>query len=95
MKINDVLQESYKLYHNSYSEAIKHAIRETKDRGYEVDEDDLFNKVLTGPRKPSPGQTNRFSIDLLKDGKPSKKKLHIQVYNMDNSGKYELNMYVM
>jgi hypothetical protein len=29
----------------------------------------------------------------MKDGKPSKKKLQMQVYNMDNQ-KYELNMYI-
>lgn len=89
-----LLKESYMLYHDSYSDAVQHALQETRDKGYEIDEDDYFNKVASGPRKPQPGETNRFSIDLLQDGKPSKRKLHMQIYNMDDSGKYELNMYV-
>jgi hypothetical protein len=55
--------------------------------------DDWHDKVATGPKKPSSGKTNSFSINLMKDGKPSKKKLQMQVYNMDNH-KYELNMYI-
>ena len=55
--------------------------------------DDWHDKVATGPKKPSSGKTNSFSINLMKDGKPSKKKLQMQVYNMDNQ-KYELNMYI-
>jgi hypothetical protein len=54
---------------------------------------DWDDKVATGPKKPSAGKTNSFSINLMKDGKPSKKKLQMQVYNMDNH-KYELNMYI-
>ena len=33
-----------------------------------------------GPRKPSEGKTNKFSIELSKDGKVQRKKLQIQVY---------------
>lgn len=94
MKIEQLLQESYRLYHQSYSDAVQHAVNETRDKGYQIDEDDFHNKVTTGPRKPSPGETNRFSIDLLKDNKPINKKLHMQIYHMDDTGKYELNMYV-
>jgi hypothetical protein len=45
-----------------------------------------------GPKKPSEGKTNRFSIELSKDGKPSRKLLHIQVYGMRDT--YELNAYI-
>jgi len=55
--------------------------------------DDWHDKVATGPKKPSSGKTNSFSVKLKKDGKESKKALHLQVYNMDNQ-KYELNMYI-
>ena len=88
------IKESYRLYHDTYSEAVQHALREVEDQGYTVDEEDYFQKVATGPRKPGPGQTNRFSIDLLQNGEPAKEKLHMQIYNMDDTGKYELNMYV-
>jgi hypothetical protein len=83
----------YEVYHKDYSSAVQTAIKQAEKRGYEVDMDDWHDKVATGPKKPSSGKTNSFSINLMKDGKPSKKKLQMQVYNMDNQ-KYELNMYI-
>jgi len=89
------LQEKsdYEVYHKDYSTAVQTAIKQAEKRGYEVDMDDWHDKVATGPKKPSSGKTNSFSVNLMKDGKPSKKKLQMQVYNMDNH-KYELNMYI-
>jgi hypothetical protein len=85
-------KNDYDIYHKSYSAAVQHAVSQVKQRGYEIDMDDYQNKVATGPRKPSVGKTNSFSIDLTKSGKPVKNKLHMQVYGMEG-GKYELNMY--
>ena len=89
------LQEKsdYEVYHKDYSSAVQTAIKQAEKRGYEVDMDDWHDKVATGPKKPSSGKTNSFSVKLKKDGKESKKALHLQVYNMDNN-KYELNMYI-
>jgi hypothetical protein len=86
-------KSEYEVYHKDYSGAVQTAIKQAEKRGYEVDMDDWHDKVATGPKKPSSGKTNSFSINLMKDGKPSKKKLQMQVYNMDNH-KYELNMYI-
>ena len=86
-------KSDYEVYHKDYSTAVQTAIKQAEKRGYEVDMDDWHDKVATGPKKPSSGKTNSFSINLMKDGKPSKKKLQMQVYNMDNH-KYELNMYI-
>ena len=61
-------------------------------QGYEVDQDDFHNKVTTGPKKPSSGKTNSFSIMLTKAGKPQRKALQMQIYNTGKS--YELNMYI-
>lgn len=86
----------YDIYHKTYSDAVQHATNYVFDKmGLEVDEVDYQNKVATGPRKPSLGKTNSFIIDLVdpKTGKPSRKRLHMQIYNMDNKS-YELNMYV-
>jgi hypothetical protein len=83
----------YEIYHKDYSSAVQTAIKQAEKRGFEVDMDDWHDKVATGPKKPSSGKTNSFSIKLKKDGKESKKALHLQVYNMDNQ-KYELNMYI-
>jgi len=94
--MSEAKKNDYKVYHKSYSDAVQHAVNHVSDNmGLDVDEDDYFSKVASGPRKPSSGKTNSFNIDLIdsKTGKPSRKRLHMQIYNMDNKG-YELNMYV-
>ena len=83
---------NYKLYHTTFSSAVQEAIAVAKKQGFEVDEEDWQSKVATGPKKPSKDKTNSYSIDLTKNGSPTKKKLQIQVYNMGE--KYELNTYV-
>lgn len=84
---------NYQIYHNSYSGAIKHAIDHTKEvHGYDVDSDSYDREIAFGARKPSEGNTVSKKIDLHKDGKSVKKRLHIQVYGTKN--KYELNKYV-
>jgi hypothetical protein len=82
-------------YHPSYSSAIQTAVDSAKKRGYEVDSDDYHNKVSTGPRKPSEGKTVSHNIELMKDGKPTKKRLAIQVYNRGgDKTPFELNHYI-
>jgi len=83
----------YTIYHKDYSSAVQHAAVHAGKQGYEIDHDDWDRVVAMGPKKPSAGKTNILSVSLKKDGKESKKKLHMQVYNMDNKG-YELNTYV-
>lgn len=86
----------YMLYHNTYSDAVQHALDFVeKKHGLTVDEDDYFSKVTSGPKKPSRGKTNSFNIELVdaRTSATSKRRLHIQVYNNDNKN-YELNMYV-
>lgn len=85
-------KSDYEVYHKSYTSAIEAARAYAEKKGYEINNDDAFTKIGVGPRKPSPGKTNRFSIELTKDGKPQRKMLHIQVYGMKNS--YELNAYI-
>lgn len=85
-------KSDYTVYHKSYTSAIEAAREYAEKKGYEINNDDAFTKIGVGPRKPSPGKTNRFSIELTKDGKPQRKMLHIQVYGMKNS--YELNAYI-
>jgi len=82
----------YEVYHKSYTSAIEAAREYAEKKGFEIDNDDAFRKIGVGPRKPSEGKTNSFSIQLSKDGKPQRKQLHIQVYGMKNS--YELNAYI-
>jgi hypothetical protein len=85
-------KSDYETYHNSYTSAINAAREYAEKQGYEINDDDSFTKIGMGPRKPSEGKTNRFSIELSKDGKVSRKQLQIQVYGMKNQ--YELNAYI-
>jgi len=92
---NKVVSEAkapYEVYHKSYTSAIEAAREYAEKKGFEIDNDDAFTKIGMGPRKPSEGKTNKFSIQLSKDGKLQRKQLHIQVYGMRNS--YELNAYI-
>ena len=87
---------NYELYHDTMSGALQHALQVALDKHkWEVDAEDWFQKVNMGPKKPSKGKTNSYSLSGYEypSGKPSRKRLHAQVYAMD-SGKYELNMYV-
>ena len=91
-KFRESLNEKYQLYHTTFSNAVQTAEKQAEKQGYEVDQDDWFNKIATGPKKPSEGKTNSYNIKLWKNDKPTKKTLAIQVFNMGK--KYELNMYI-
>ena len=87
-------RKPYDIYHPTFSAAVQHAKDHTKKvHGFDVDQDSWDREVTFGQRKPSPGKTAIKKVNLTKDGKSVKKRLHMQVYGMD-SGKYELNKYV-
>jgi len=94
MRLKGVMEAKapFEVYHKSYTSAIEAARAYAEKKGFEIDNDDAFTKIGVGPKKPSEGKTNSFSIRLSKDGKEQKKQLHIQVYGMKNS--YELNAYI-
>ena len=77
----------YELYHKSFSAAMQHAYEFAKSKGHIVDVDEIDDKVALGPKKPSKGKTNSYSL------KAGRKTAHIQVFNM-NDKSYELNMYI-
>lgn len=83
---------NYQVYHKSYSGAVRTALEYAESKGYKVVDEDVWNKISMGKKKPSEGKTNRFSIGLTKGGKDQKKMLHVQIYGMKNS--YELNAYI-
>ncbi len=94
IKLKSLLTEKskYETYHKSYTSAIEAALEYAEKQGYEYDKEETAHKIGMGPKKPSEGKTNRFSIELSKDGKVQRKQLHIQVYGMGD--KYELNAYI-
>ena len=92
LKSNESVNESDDVYHKSYTHAIEAAEVYAKKKGYEIDDDEMFTKVAMNSKRPSVGKTTKVSLELLKNGKPQKKMLHIQVYGMKNG--YELNAYI-
>lgn len=85
-------KNDYQVYHNTYSSAVNAALEYVKSKGYDPDEDDVWNQISTGPTKPAAGKTNKATISLVKNGKPQRKALHIQIYGTGT--RYELNTYI-
>jgi len=78
----------YKLYHDTFSDAMQHAYDYAKKKlGVTVDPNEIDRYVALGPKKPSKGKTNSYRLK----GTGRSKGLSIQVYNTGKS--YELNMY--
>lgn len=82
----------YTIYHKTFSSAVQHAKDQVEKQGYTIDGDEWDHKVAMGPKKPSAGKTNKYTIDLMKNGKETRRKLQMQVYY--DEGRYELNMYI-
>lgn len=85
-------KNSYKVYHNSYHDAVVEAIDYANANGYIISDEDIWREVVLHKKRPKLGQTTRISLPIYKNGKEQKKMLHFQVYGMDN--KYELNSYI-
>jgi hypothetical protein len=90
--VGDSVNEADDVYHKSYTHAIEAAEVYARKKGYTIEDDEMFTKVGMNSKRPSVGKTTRVSLELLKNGKPQKKMLHIQVYGMKNG--YELNAYI-
>ena len=92
----DKAASGYENYHPHYSAALQHAEKHAEKQGYHIS--DEYDHLST-PKKPNPGETVRIHYPLHKDGKPSKKHLHVSVYNRDNTERnvthpYELTPYI-
>ena len=80
------------VYFKSYTHAIEAAEAMALKKGYTIEDDEMFTKVGMNSKRPSVGKTTKVNLELLRNGKPQKKMLHIQVYGMKNG--YELNAYI-
>jgi hypothetical protein len=85
-------KNDFQVYHNTYSSAVDAALEYAKGKGYDIIEDDVWDQIAVGPKKPAEGKTNKATIGLTKDGKLQRKALHIQIYGMGS--RYELNAYI-
>lgn len=97
--LNEASKNDVQVYHQSFSSAVQAARKYAENKGYTIDEDDWAREITFGRGRPKVGQTTRASIGLIKNGKPQRKALQIQVYGMPEQpgamgGSYELNMYI-
>jgi hypothetical protein len=71
----------YVVLHNSYSSAVSEIEKFAKKRGVEIKEDEIWNNISVGPKRPKDGVTNKFHLAILKDGKEQKSiyKFRLQV----------------
>jgi hypothetical protein len=82
----------YTLYHKSYTDAINHALSHHEKSGLHVSDDDRFQHVGVGSKKPSEGNTTSVNIPATHtSGK--KHMIHVQVFNKGGTHPYELNTY--
>ena len=77
----------YDIFHKDFSSAMQHATAFAKSKGQPIKKDEIDNKVATGPKKPSKGKENSYTLETEKG-----KRWSVQVYNMGS--KFELNMYL-
>jgi hypothetical protein len=89
----DEAKSEYDLYHPHYTSAIHHALAHHAAKGLTVHDDDYFNHVSVGPRKPIEGQTVIHHVPAT-DDKGNQHFIHMQIYNRGADKKpFELNTY--
>ncbi len=86
----------YEIYHPSLTDAVQAVEKYIADQGFTVSDDEMMHQVGFGPAKPTPGNTNKYSLELTKAGKLTRKMAHFQVYNRgyDIANNMELNLYI-
>jgi hypothetical protein len=92
-EVSEAKGSKYQLYHNTYSSAINHALAHHEKSGLSVHDDDRWDKVAVGSKKPSSGKTTSVNIPATHTKTGKKHMIHVQVYNKGGSNPYELNTY--
>jgi len=92
---NEAAKDEYSLYHDSLTSAVQEVERFVQRKGFSMDDEEAAERIGLGPRKPSKGKTNKYTLTLYKNGKEQRKAIHFQVYNRGtNNNTYELNAYI-
>ena len=86
---------NYTLYHETLTACIQEVERMLCRTGLEMDPEHGGDVIGFGPAKPVEGNTNRYTVRILKDGAAQRRHVHIQVYNRGTTtNTFELNCYV-
>lgn len=92
--LEEAKSKNYQLYHPSYTDAIQHALEHHKSAsGLSVSDDDYYNHVSIGQKKPSADQTVSHRLPATNQ-KGEHHIIDMQIYNR-GAGKtpFELNTY--
>lgn len=92
------MDKTYKMYHDTYSEAIHEVERYALSLGHQIDDREWHNEIDINTPQPKKDETARLSLNLYhtdKNGnlKALKEKFHVQIYCLGS--KYELNCHVL
>ena len=82
------MKKNYSLYHDTFSDAIQHALDFADKKGFTVSPETIEQHIALGQSKPACNETNRYILPTDK-----KKRVHVQIANLDDK-RFELNMYI-
>ena len=86
---------NYTLYHETLTACIQEVEKMLRRDGFEMDHEHGGDVIGMGPAKPAEGNTNRYTVRILKDDVKQRKHVHIQVFNRGvDINTFELNCYV-
>ena len=85
----------YRVNHDTYTSAIEEAKRICVEKGFFLNEDELFQDIGLDSYRPKVGETERVTIKLYNEdlSKVHKKAMHVQVYGKEDG--FELNCYIL
>jgi hypothetical protein len=88
---NEEMGEGRKFQQETYFETQAGALQSAEE--YAIHKGYTVNWESINPEHVAYGKTVSYSVELMKDGVPSRKMLQISLYRME-SGKYELTNYI-
>lgn len=90
--VNEALANGYEIYHKTFTSVVDEFLQMIRRRGFEVSEEEIWQNISVGNGRPAEGKTTRITLNLMKEGEPSKRKAFAQVYGTSTG--YELNAYI-
>jgi SOS response regulatory protein OraA/RecX len=84
--------KDFKIHHKTFTSAIDEVLAFVKKNGYKLDDQEFFNSVTSGRKRPAEGVTNNYKLSLYKNGKEQRRMVVFQIYGMRTQ--FELNLYI-
>ena len=95
MSFKKFLKES-EVFYKSFNDALNGARTFAKNKGFEIDEEDLKNQTKFDIDDLKKGEYKTYSVGLLQNGAKVNKTLNIRVYNSNTDPvDFQLNVYTV